>query len=88
MFLVTGWGETADGQDGGAIFREFLGKTYHKPHDSLDQSINYQAGAKFAYVNWLILDAVANGDERPTWNEGDFFGRAFGGLGADLDTAR
>lgn len=88
VFLVTGWGETADGQDGGAIFREFLGKTYHKPHDSLDQSINYQAGAKFAYVNWLILDAVANGDERPTWNEGDFFGRAFGGLGADLDTAR
>ena len=77
VFLVTGWGPTADGQDGGAIFREFLGKTYHKPHDSLDQPINYEAGAKFAYVNWLIVNEIANANERPAWNEGDFFGNAF-----------
>jgi len=88
VFLVTGWGPSVDGKDGGAIFREFLGKTYHRPHDSLDQEINYQAGAKFAYVNWLILNEVANADERPRWNAGDFFGRTFGGLGADASEAR
>ncbi len=88
VFLVTGWGPTVDGKDGGAIFREFLGKTYHRPHDSLEQDINFQAGAKFAYVNWLILDHVANADERPRWNAGDFFGRTFGGFGADVSEAR
>lgn len=79
VFLVTGWGPTSDGEDGGAIFREFLGKTYHRPHDDLSQDINYDAGAKFAYVNWLILNEVANASARPTWNEGDFFGDTFGG---------
>ncbi len=77
VFLVTGWGKTELGEDGGAIFREFLGKTYHSPHDDLTQAINYEAGAKFAKVNWLIVNAVANADERPTWNDGDFFGKTF-----------
>ncbi|NVJ96768.1 MAG: M20/M25/M40 family metallo-hydrolase [Alphaproteobacteria bacterium] len=79
VFLVTGWGPTADGEDGGAIFREFLGKTYHRPHDDLSQDIDYAAGAKFAYVNWLILNEVANATRRPSWNDGDFFGDTFGG---------
>ncbi len=46
--------------------------------DDLDQEIDYQAGAKFATVNYLLLRAIANADERPTWNEGDFFGTLFG----------
>lgn len=78
VFLVTGWGKTMLGEDGGAIFREFLGKTYHSPHDDLTQTINYDAGAKFAKVNWLITNAVANANKRPTWNSGDFFGETFG----------
>ncbi len=77
VFLVTGWGKTEAGEDGGAIFREFLGKTYHSPHDDLSQEINYDAGAKFAKVNWLIVNSIANADARPTWNEGDFFGTTF-----------
>ena len=77
VFLVTGWGKTAAEEDGGAIFREFLGKTYHSPADDISQEINYQAGAKFAKVNWLIVNSVANADQRPTWNDGDFFGETF-----------
>lgn len=77
VFLVTGWGKTELGEDGGAIFREFLGKTYHSPHDDLGQTINYDAGAKFAKVNWLITNAVANARKRPTWNDDDFFGETF-----------
>lgn len=58
---------------------EFLGKTYHKPHDDLSQPINFAAGAKFAHINWLIVNDIANADERPAWNKGDFFGRVFAG---------
>lgn len=79
VFLVTGWGESVDGKDGGAIFREFLGKTYHSPADEIDQDIDFDAGAKFAHANWLIASAIANGDARPSWNEGDFFGDTFAG---------
>ena len=77
VFLVTGWGKDTEGKDGGKIFMEFLGKTYHSPQDEIDQEIDYQAGAKFAYVNWLITSAIANDNKRPTWNEGDFFGDTF-----------
>lgn len=79
VFLVTGWGEGVGGKDGGAIFREFLGKTYHSPADDLSQEIDFDAGAKFAHANWLIASAIANADERPSWNEGDFFGDTFAG---------
>jgi len=79
VFLVTGWNEDTNGKDGGKIFTEFLGKTYHSPADEIDQDIDYQAGAKFAYVNWLITSAIANADKRPSWNEGDFFGETFAG---------
>lgn len=79
VFLVTGWGRGVGGKDGGAIFREFLGHTYHSPADDIGQEINYDAGAKFAHANWLIATAIANGERRPTWNEGDFFGDTFAG---------
>ncbi len=78
VFLVTGWGKTVDGEDGGAIFRNFLEKYYHTPADEIDLPIDYDAGAKFAYVNWLIVKAIADTKSRPKWNKGDFFGRTFG----------
>ncbi|TNE61841.1 MAG: M20/M25/M40 family metallo-hydrolase [Alphaproteobacteria bacterium] len=77
VFLITGFGKTPDGKDGGEIFMHFLHNTYHSPADQMDQEIDFNAGAKFAYVNWLIASAIANGDKRPTWNDGDFFGRTF-----------
>ena len=79
VFLVTGWGRGVGGKDGGAIFREFLGHTYHSPEDDISQDIDYDAGAKFAHANWLIATAIANDERRPAWNEGDFFGDTFAG---------
>jgi len=79
VFLVTGWGMDTAGKNGGEIFMEFLSKTYHSPADEIDQAIDYSAGAKFAYVNWLITSAIANDNERPRWNDGDFFGETFAG---------
>lgn len=77
VFLVTGWAEDTAGKDGGEIFMDFLGKTYHSPADEIDQDIDYDAGAKFAYVNWLITSAIANDDKKPSWNKDDFFGNTF-----------
>ena len=71
-FLMTGF------QNGGeAGFRGFLAKCYHKPCDDLSQPLNYAAGAKFARINYEIAREIADADERPKWNVGDFFGGKF-----------
>lgn len=78
IFLSTGWNTPAGAGEGGKAFVNFLTHTYHRPSDDVAQPIDYTAGARFARVNYLILEAVANADARPTWNEGDFFGGLFG----------
>lgn len=79
VFLMTGFNKGVNGKDGGEIFREFLSKTYHSPKDDMTQDIDFNAAAKFAYANWLIASEIANASERPSWNEGDFFGSTFAG---------
>ena len=71
-FLMTGF---ANG--GEAKFTEFLAKRYHMPNDDLNQGIDFAAGAKFAKINYRIARELADGKERPRWNEGDFFGGKF-----------
>lgn len=72
VMLMTGF------QNGGeAAFRSFLRDHYHKPSDDLSLPINYAAGAKFAAINYAIARELADADDRPTWNKGDFFGTLF-----------
>lgn len=73
VFLMTGF---ANG--GEAKFRGFLANCYHKPCDDLAQPIDYQAGAKFARINYEITRELTDAAERPLWNRGDFFGEKFG----------
>jgi len=51
-------------------------------HSSLEPKrplpIDYDAGALFTRLNFLIGLEVANADERPAWNPDDYFGRTFG----------
>lgn len=79
IFLSTGWNSAAGPGEGGRVFRQFLAENYHRPSDDLAQPIDFQAGAKFARVNYLILRTIADADRRPAWNDGDFFGRLYGG---------
>jgi Zn-dependent M28 family amino/carboxypeptidase len=68
VFLMTGF------QNGGeAKFRGFLATCYHRPCDDLAQGIDYAAGAKFARLNYEITRELADLDQRPLWNKGDFF---------------
>jgi hypothetical protein len=71
VFLATGYA------NGGKAATEFFMRTnYHKPSDDLNQPIRYDAGAKFARLNYEITRELANGP-RPSWNKGDFFAAKF-----------
>ena len=76
IFLFSGF--DAGAVDGLEQFHLWMRKVYHTPVDDMEQPFDFQAGAKFARVNLLIITDVANAEERPRWNAGDFFGERFG----------
>lgn len=78
LFLKSGF-ETGDERDGGRINTAFRQERYHTPFDEMDQGFDFESGADHARVNFLTGWLVAQTTERPTWNEGDFFGGLFGG---------
>jgi hypothetical protein len=66
------------GSDGLEITRKWLTTKYHTPLDSANQDFDYQSGARAAGMNFLVGYEVAQKDQSPAWNEGDFFGSKFG----------
>lgn len=72
LLLATGF---ANG--GKAAWEHFLATDYHQPSDDMKQPINWEAGAKYAQVNYLIAKEIADAPERPRWYAGDYFGNAF-----------
>lgn len=66
--------KTADGKnnlnDMVAIWRA---KYYHKPQDDINGIFDFEAGKKYAQLNFLIGYLVAQDTARPTWNKGDIF---------------
>ena len=78
VFVVEGL-KTGDPKgDGRALLTEWMETRYHTPQDDLSQPLDFEAGATFARVNFLIGYLVANQTPRPQWNAGDFFGEKFG----------
>ena len=65
--------------DGMAVTTKWLESTYHTPKDDVNQAFDLESGAKIARLHFLIGAAVADAPDRPTWNEGDFFGKIYGG---------
>jgi hypothetical protein len=59
---------------GGAAYADFLEHRYHQLNDDSSQSLNYAAGAKYAALMYASTSAVANEEQQPSWNAGDFFG--------------
>ena len=51
---------------------------YHKPQDDMNQPFDFESGAKFARYSFLLGYVVAQQNEKPTWNPGDFFGEHYG----------
>ena len=46
---------------------------YHTPEDEPDQPMHLESGARFALLNFRVGWRVADAQERPRWNPGDFF---------------
>ena len=56
---------------------------YHQPSDQIGiVPIDWESGVRFVDVNYRIARAIADGDQRPMWNKGDFFGTFYNGPGA------
>lgn len=72
VFLVTGF---ANG--GEKVFKDFLKTHYHKVSDQTDLPFNWQAGAKFAQVNYAIARDIANAPEAPKWYADSPFGTQY-----------
>jgi hypothetical protein len=62
---------------GDKAFAEFLATQYHQPSDDLSLPIHWQAGARFAELNWRIMERIANAAEPPRWYAGDYFGEMY-----------
>jgi len=67
---------------GKAAWGDFMANHYHQPSDDLSQPIDWAQGVRFVTVNYTIAREIADNDERPRWNKGDYFGTYFGGYGA------
>lgn len=74
IFLVTGF--AAGGRE---RFTSFLASHYHTPSDDLRLPFDWNAGARFARLNYLIAREIADADEAPRWYAESFFGDLFGG---------
>jgi Zn-dependent M28 family amino/carboxypeptidase len=72
------------GGPGEAAIHAFMKNHYHKPSDDLtqDPAIDWESGVRFVDVNYRIAREIADGDQRPAWNKGDFFGLLYKGYGA------
>lgn len=74
------------GVDGKAEMLAWVKGTYHTPRDDMSQRFDAAAGARVVDVTYLAARAVAQADDAPRWNDGDFFGDTFGRRGAPAGT--
>jgi len=63
--------------NGLAIEKKWLVTRYHTPLDNMEQPIDYESGAKAAGLNFLVGYELAQQNQPPEWNKGDFFGTKF-----------
>ena len=78
VFMVPGLKSKDPSVDGSKVFGQFLSTHYHKPSDDIHQPFNWNAAETFTKVNAQIGWTLANQEDKPSWNEGDFFGTTFG----------
>jgi Zn-dependent M28 family amino/carboxypeptidase len=62
---------------GAAAWAGFLGTRYHQPSDDLTQPILWNAGARFAELNYRVVRELADADVPARWYAGDYFGNLF-----------
>ena len=76
--IVDGVMATDSKINGLEVMKKWLVTNYHTPLDNMDQPFDYQSAAKAASLNFLVGYDVAQQNQVPEWNAGDFFGEKFG----------
>lgn len=66
---------TVNGLD---VIKKWMTTRYHTPLDNMEQPMDFDSAAKGAVMNFLVGYQVAQHEESPIWNKGDFFGTTFG----------
>jgi hypothetical protein len=56
----------------------FIKEHYHRPSDDLSLPRDSASSVRFVRFMTDIARQIANADEPPRWNPGDFFGETFG----------
>jgi len=55
--------------------RQWIRERYHTPRDKWDAAWDWEGVARFARLQFLTAFLVAEDENRPRWNQGDFFER-------------
>ncbi len=55
--------------------KKWRDENYHRPSDEITNNFDFDAAKKYVQLNFLISYSIAQTRQRPTWNEGDFFGQ-------------
>jgi len=61
-----------------ALYNDFIQAHYHGA--TADQNLCFDTGsaAEVARVNYMIVIEIANADDRPHWQQDNFFGDLYG----------
>jgi len=79
LYLAEGVGSSDPEVDGRAVIDDSNRDHYHQPSDDLySQPIEWETALRFVRASVRIGYRIATEEQRPTWNEGDFFGDKFG----------
>lgn len=66
--------KTPDGKNNlNELVAKWRAKYYHKPQDDINGLFDFEAGKKYAELNFLIGYLVAQDPARPVWNANDIF---------------
>ncbi len=78
VFTLLGFNATDGSNTGQQAIESYIANKYHQPDDDLSMPFDYEIGAKFVEFQYRLGQSIADADERPVWNEGDFFGDLYG----------
>ena len=64
-------------RDGLKAAQEWMLKVYHRRKDDMNQPFQFEGAAREVKFQALAGYLIADAENRPTWNPGDFFGKTF-----------
>jgi hypothetical protein len=79
IYLNPGIGTRGGGDRQANAIALFRRQHYHRPSDEIELGADWESVLRFTAANADLIARIADDDERPVWNEGDFFGVTFGG---------